>query len=119
MLGRINLHHTTVSHNIYASFGHTHFKPQCNMHVQVSLLFVHQLALLNTSDCDGPVPYFQLMAYLPTTNKKELVDTVTQLENAAVLRKVQTKWPGKCKAYIVFNNAKMIHFPKTVTNSTV
>ena len=47
--------------------------------------------------------YFQVTASLPTAEDTILVNTVTQSENAAVLREVQAERPRKRKAYTVFS----------------
>ena len=46
--------------------------------------------------------YFQPMMSLPIIQEMALGDTMTQWANSAVLRKVQTKQPGKRKAYMAF-----------------
>ena len=45
---------------------------------------------------------FQPTVSLPLVQEMALGDTMTQSANAAVLHKVQTKQPGKCKAHMAF-----------------
>ena len=48
--------------------------------------------------------HFQPTVSLPIIQEMALSGTVTQLANAAVLREIQPKRPGKCKAYTAFSN---------------
>ena len=66
--------------------------------------------------------YFQPMVPLLIIQEMALSGTLTQLAKAAVLREVQAKRPGKCKAYTAFtaeHNATIGKYALEHGNKTV